>query len=210
MTIRLNGSTSGFTEIDAPAVAGSNTLVLPTGNGTSGQVLTTNGSGTLSWGAGSKILQVVSTTFSSEFSWTTKGAWVDMTGISATITPTSATSKVLVQVMLSTGDGGQNYDRAYRVTRDSTVFVEGPNTSTIQVRAQAGAPMGAFTSNYSIITIPIIVVDTPASTAAITYKVQGYASASSVTTSYINRPFSPAANTSATGISTITLTEVAG
>lgn len=49
MTLRLNGSTSGYTEIDAPAVAGSNTLVLPTGNGTSGQVLTTNGSGALGW-----------------------------------------------------------------------------------------------------------------------------------------------------------------
>ena len=49
MTLRLNGSTSGYTEIDAPAVAGSNTLVLPTGNGTNGQVLTTNGSGALSW-----------------------------------------------------------------------------------------------------------------------------------------------------------------
>jgi hypothetical protein len=49
MTLRLNGSTSGYTEIDAPAVAGNNTLVLPTGNGTSGQVLTTNGSGALSW-----------------------------------------------------------------------------------------------------------------------------------------------------------------
>lgn len=30
MTLRLNGSTSGFTEIDAPAVAGNNTLTLPT------------------------------------------------------------------------------------------------------------------------------------------------------------------------------------
>ena len=49
MTLRLNGSTSGYVEIDAPAAAGSNTLVLPTGNGTAGQVLTTNGSGTLSW-----------------------------------------------------------------------------------------------------------------------------------------------------------------
>lgn len=49
MTLRLNGSTSGYTEIDAPAVAGSNTLVLPGGNGSAGQVLTTNGSGALSW-----------------------------------------------------------------------------------------------------------------------------------------------------------------
>jgi hypothetical protein len=49
MTLRLNGSTSGYTEIDAPAVAGSNTLVLPSGNGSNGQVLQTNGSGALSW-----------------------------------------------------------------------------------------------------------------------------------------------------------------
>jgi hypothetical protein len=32
-TLRLTGSTSGYTEVTAPAVAGSNTLVLPGGNG---------------------------------------------------------------------------------------------------------------------------------------------------------------------------------
>ena len=49
MTLRLNGTT-GYVELEAPATAGSNTLVLPTGNGTNGQVLSTNGSGALSWG----------------------------------------------------------------------------------------------------------------------------------------------------------------
>jgi hypothetical protein len=49
MTLRLNGSTSGYVEIKAPAAAGSNTLVLPDGNGSSGQYLQTNGSGALSW-----------------------------------------------------------------------------------------------------------------------------------------------------------------
>ena len=48
MSIRLNGTT-GYVELEAPATAGSNTLVLPTGNGTNGQVLSTNGSGALSW-----------------------------------------------------------------------------------------------------------------------------------------------------------------
>ena len=52
MSLRLNGSTSGYVEIDAPATAGSNTLTLPDGNGTSGQALQTNGSGALSWGPG--------------------------------------------------------------------------------------------------------------------------------------------------------------
>ena len=39
MTLRLNGSSSGFTEIDAPAAAGSNTLTLPTSNGSADQFL---------------------------------------------------------------------------------------------------------------------------------------------------------------------------
>ena len=49
MTLKLNGSTSGYTAIDAPASAGSNTLVLPTSNGSANQVLKTDGSGNLSW-----------------------------------------------------------------------------------------------------------------------------------------------------------------
>jgi hypothetical protein len=49
MALRLNGSSSGYVELDAPATAGSNTLTLPDGNGTSGQYLQTDGSGGLSW-----------------------------------------------------------------------------------------------------------------------------------------------------------------
>ena len=43
MTLRLNGSSSGFTEIDAPAAAGSNTITLPTGNGSANQFLKNSG-----------------------------------------------------------------------------------------------------------------------------------------------------------------------
>jgi len=49
MALRLNGATSGYVEIDAPATAGSNTLTLPDGGGSSGQYLQTDGSGGLSW-----------------------------------------------------------------------------------------------------------------------------------------------------------------
>tara|TARA_B100001113_G_scaffold26082_1_gene18967 strand:+ start:23 stop:691 length:669 start_codon:yes stop_codon:yes gene_type:complete len=49
MTLKLVGSTSGHTSIDAPASAGSNTLVLPPNNGTAGQVLQTDGNGNLTW-----------------------------------------------------------------------------------------------------------------------------------------------------------------
>ena len=43
MTLRLNGSSSGFTELNAPAAAGSNTLTLPTSNGSADQFLKNSG-----------------------------------------------------------------------------------------------------------------------------------------------------------------------
>jgi hypothetical protein len=49
MALRLNGQTSGYVELEAPATAGSNTLTLPNGGGSSGQYLQGDGSGGLSW-----------------------------------------------------------------------------------------------------------------------------------------------------------------
>jgi hypothetical protein len=73
MTLRLNGSTSGYSEIDAPAVAGSNTLVLPTGNGSDGNILGTDGAGNLSWVGGRMVLETAQAS--------TSGTSVDFTGI---------------------------------------------------------------------------------------------------------------------------------
>ena len=66
MTLRLEGSGSGFTEIDAPAAAGSNRLILPTSNGSANQFLK-NGStaGTLEFG-GLGSLDRVKRTYSAE------------------------------------------------------------------------------------------------------------------------------------------------
>jgi hypothetical protein len=47
--LRLSGATSGYVEFAAAAVAGTTTYTLPTADGTSGQVLQTNGSAVLSW-----------------------------------------------------------------------------------------------------------------------------------------------------------------
>lgn len=51
MGIRLKGQTSGYVEIKAPATAADNTLTFPNGNGSSNQVLTTDGSGGLTFAA---------------------------------------------------------------------------------------------------------------------------------------------------------------
>ena len=49
MGIRLKGQTTGYVEIEAPATAADNTLKLPNGNGSNGQMLTTDGNGNLSF-----------------------------------------------------------------------------------------------------------------------------------------------------------------
>jgi hypothetical protein len=75
MALRLLGSTSGYSEIQAPAVAGSNTLTLPDGNGSAGQYLQGDGSGALSW-------QTVSTSDWTEATTTsTSGSTVEFTGL---------------------------------------------------------------------------------------------------------------------------------
>lgn len=48
-TVRLSGATSGYVGLAPAAAAGSTTYTLPSADGTSGQMLSTNGSGTLSW-----------------------------------------------------------------------------------------------------------------------------------------------------------------
>jgi hypothetical protein len=51
-TLRLSGSTSGYVGLAPAAAAGSTTYILPSADGTSGQSLVTDGSGTLSWASG--------------------------------------------------------------------------------------------------------------------------------------------------------------
>ena len=63
-TLRLSGSTSGYVGLAPAAAAGSTTYTLPSADGTSGQFLSTNGSGTLSWATGG----------SGSSQWTTSGS----------------------------------------------------------------------------------------------------------------------------------------
>ena len=109
MTLRLNGATSGYTEIDAPAVAGSNTLVLPGGNGSADQALVTNGSGTLSFAdRGRMVLETAkaynwnSLTTNTSLDFTSIPSWVKRITVMFDGVGTSSTSFKLLQL----GDSG--------------------------------------------------------------------------------------------------------
>jgi hypothetical protein len=111
MSIRLNGSTSGYTEIDAPAVAGSNTLVLPTGNGTADQVLAGNGSGALSFvDRGRMVLETAqATTSGPSKDFTGIPSWVKKITVMFSGVSLSGTSSVLVQIGTSSGVQATGY-----------------------------------------------------------------------------------------------------
>ena len=104
MTLRLNGSTSGYTEIDAPAVAGSNTLVLPTGNGSADQALVTNGSGTLSFADRGRLVQgtAQNSTSGTSIDFTSIPSWVKRVTVMFSGVSTNGTSINLIQI----GDSG--------------------------------------------------------------------------------------------------------
>ena len=90
--LRLNGATSGYIELQAEDEANNSTLTI-----------SNDGFG------GGKILQVKSVTKKDSFS-TGDNGWTDITGLSLTITPSKATSKILVQASLSAGAKGFTAD----------------------------------------------------------------------------------------------------
>jgi hypothetical protein len=99
MTLRLAGSTSGYTEIDAPAVAGNNNLKLPTGNGSDGNILGTDGAGNLSWVNGRMVLATAqSTTSGTSIDFTGIPSWVKRVTVMFNGVSTNGTSNFVVQV----------------------------------------------------------------------------------------------------------------
>ena len=81
MSLRLNGTT-GYVELEAPAAAGSNTLVLPDGDGNSGAFLQTDGNGVLTWAT--PVDTTTNLTRSTAVA-TTSGTSVDFTDVPANV-----------------------------------------------------------------------------------------------------------------------------
>lgn len=110
------------------------------------------------------VLQVVQTVKTDSFT-TTSASLVDITGFNATITPSSATSKILVIV---SANGSVVTNNAYfQLVRDSTNVYQGSGASFINCSA-AIYPVGQYVEQY----IPMTYLDSPATTSAVTYKLR--------------------------------------
>ena len=123
---------------------------------------------TQSAGSGGKLAQVVSTTKTDTFTMSSS-TFADVTGLSVTITPTSATSTILVMANLS----GQGTNAACtimgRLVRNSTAIAVGTSVSN-RTAASIGAFIAAGTSEMNFGSV--MHLDSPATTSATTYKIQ--------------------------------------
>jgi hypothetical protein len=195
----LNGSTSGSVTLSSPAVSGTTTLTLPT---TSGTVLTSASSIATSQLSGSiassslpagSVLQVVNATYSTQVS-TASGSYSD-TGLTASITPSSSSSKILI-IVQQVGCG--------KATNDTTLQLKLLRNSTdLYWFERSGAWTGSGAYNY-IGTCGISYLDSPATTSSVTYKTQMAAFSAAAT---VYTQFNVGAGVPA---STITLMEIKG
>lgn len=161
----LNGSTSGSVTLESPAVSGTTTLTLPT---TSGTVLT-NGTNT-NFPAGS-IVQVLQTVKTDVFS-TSSSSFVDWTGMSVTITPKSATNKILVTLTSGVANATSNNFAYVKLVRGSTDIALGDATGSA-TRCWIDAAFGVQSFGEPV-QKPLTgsFLDSPATTSATTYKLQ--------------------------------------
>ena len=122
---------------------------------------------TPSAGGGGKVLQVIYGSSTTDTTVST-GTFTDTT-LSASITPSSATSKVLVLVSLVSGgaNSGTVFQTNVRLVRASTSVWE-PAYSSYPSMNNGGASSVELNSP-----IPINYLDSPATTSATTYKMQG-------------------------------------
>jgi hypothetical protein len=156
--VDAKGDLIGATAADTPA-----RLAVGATNGMILQVDSTTATG-LKWAtpaAGGKVLQVVNATFSTQTTNATL-SFID-TGLTATITPTLNTSKILVfvhQVGAGKTDGNINNQCTFRLIRGATTIVN-----------DFGGGHG-FTNSlvYSFNGTGVTYLDSPATTSATTYK----------------------------------------
>ncbi len=185
-TAVVAGGGTGITSATAYAVlCGGTTSTNPFQSvasvGTSGQVLTSNGAGALptmqTASSGVINIQQAVKTDTQTISTTTL---TDLSGLSIAITPSASTSKVLVICTITMGQvATQAAD--FLLLRDSTpIFVGDAAGSRAQV--STGGGNGSSATAEAVV---ISFLDSPATTSAVTYKIQGRGR--SVTSFYINR-----------------------
>ena len=121
-------------------------------------------------GSAGGIIQVRQGTLTSKFN-TASSTMVD-SGLSVTITPTRSDSKILVQVSLGSLSNNERQKRAFmNIVRDSTNVLVGDAATGHEVTEYLLSTRSSD-DNYIQVPVSFMVLDSPATTSATTYKVQ--------------------------------------
>ena len=143
--------------------------------------------GGLPSGSNGGIIQTIQTVKTNVQS-TTSSSMIDISGMSVSITPSSSSNKVLIQVALNYG-GDSNMYAAINLLRGSTVVTKGDEDFSTQTECTFG--IGGDNSNfqYKMASASYTFLDSPATTSATTYKLQIQATGSSSQRVVINAPY---------------------
>ena len=154
------------------------------------------------------VLQVVSTTKTDSFS-AQSASLVDITGLNVTITPSASSSKILIMVQCHIV--GTDSNLRLQLLRGSTEIYKGSASGSRGRGSMVGLyDASSGTGAYSGGANHIHYLDSPNTTNATTYKLQGSVLTNSATF-YIGRTQYDGDNLNATRVpSTITVMEIAG
>ena len=158
-------------------------------------------------GGGGGIIQVVSTTFTGTWSGSSgSGTFDNIDDLNTSITPKFSTSKIFIMVCIGQWDSNGNTQRGgLRLMRDSTAICIGDAASS-RTRSSVST-VGSNSNTDTNGGTHIHFMDSPATTSAVTYKVQSQTEGSYTT--YINRSSSDADSSSINRCaSTMTLMEI--
>jgi hypothetical protein len=159
LSVAQGGTGAGTFTANGILYGNGTSAIAATATGTSGQVLTSNGSGSAPTfqdvAAGGKVLQVVQASTQTQVN-STSSTYAD-TNLSATITPSATSSKVLVLVSQAIASAGGSAGGEIAILRGSTILEEFSQVSNVENQ------MGNHYFPY---------LDSPSTTSATTYKTQ--------------------------------------
>ena len=180
-TIALSNQLSGMTTASLPALGSAQ---MPSGS----------------------VLQVISTTMTDTLVYASQNTYADIAGLTATITPTSTSSKIMVTcnvVMINTGSN------IYVALKRGSDFVGTGPASGNRSQVSSGNAHDTSVGTNGLLALNFEYLDSPSTTSATTYKVQSITDTGTVT--YVNR--TPNDTNAVYGVrsqSTITLMEIQG
>ena len=157
-----------------------------------------------------KILQVVQTVKTNAFATSSTTSEVDITDFNVSITPTSTSNKILVDINMF---GGEQQDAfpVFKLYRDLTVVALGDSISPGRQGTFGYCNTGADARDQYLVTpVSFKYLDSPATTSQVTYKVTVSPMSTVNRIFYLNRPHTIGDGNQFTTVSTITVMEVAG